>query len=100
MPPEIGTLPAPDAVLRQFWVSMTTEALWLDIALSARRVLLGLGLGMLLAVPVGFLIGSYRPVRRFVDPLVNFFRALPPIALIPPVHRPEDEPREEIIAVG
>jgi NitT/TauT family transport system permease protein len=34
-------------------------------------------------VPVGFLLGWYRPVRRLVDPLINFFRALPPIALIP-----------------
>ena len=33
--------------------------------------------------PVGFLIGWYAPVRRIVDPLINFFRALPPIALIP-----------------
>ena len=48
-----------------------------------RRVVFGLALGMLLAVPVGFMIGWYAPVRRFVDPLINFFRALPPIALIP-----------------
>jgi NitT/TauT family transport system permease protein len=34
-------------------------------------------------VPVGFAIGWYRSVRTFVDPLINFFRALPPIALIP-----------------
>lgn len=42
-----------------------------------------MALGVVLAVPVGFALGWYRPVRRFVDPLVNFFRALPPIALIP-----------------
>ena len=36
-----------------------------------------------LAVPVGFLLGWYRPARTFVDPMINFFRALPPIALIP-----------------
>jgi NitT/TauT family transport system permease protein len=34
-------------------------------------------------VPVGFVIGWYRHVRGFADPLINFFRALPPIALIP-----------------
>jgi len=76
-------LPSPDAVARQFWLSMTTEQLWLDMLLSTRRVFFGLLFGMLLAVPVGFLIGWYRPIRRFVDPLLNFFRALPPIALIP-----------------
>jgi NitT/TauT family transport system permease protein len=76
-------LPSPGAVAQQFWLSMTTEKLWLDMLLSTRRVFLGLLFGMLLAVPVGFLIGWYRPIRRFVDPLINFFRALPPIALIP-----------------
>ena len=35
------------------------------------------------AVPVGFLLGWYRPARTFADPMINFFRALPPIALIP-----------------
>jgi NitT/TauT family transport system permease protein len=35
------------------------------------------------AVPVGFCLGWYRGVRTFIDPVINFFRALPPIALIP-----------------
>ena len=38
---------------------------------------------MALAVPVGFLLGWYQGLRSFVDPVINFFRALPPIALIP-----------------
>lgn len=80
---ESQLLPTPGAVLTQFWVSLTTESLWVDMMLSTRRVALGLLFGMLLAVPIGFLVGWYRPVRRFVDPLINFFRALPPIALIP-----------------
>ena len=29
------------------------------------------------------MLGWYRGVRSFIDPLINFFRALPPIALIP-----------------
>ena len=36
-----------------------------------------------MAVPVGFLLGWYRPARTLADPMINFFRALPPIALIP-----------------
>ena len=80
---ESQLLPTPAAVLTQFWVSLTTERLWVDMMLSTRRVALGLLFGMLLAVPVGFLVGWYQPVRRFADPLINFFRALPPIALIP-----------------
>jgi NitT/TauT family transport system permease protein len=51
--------------------------------MSFQRVFLGVAAGIVLAVPVGFVLGWYRPVRTVVDPLINFFRALPPIALIP-----------------
>jgi NitT/TauT family transport system permease protein len=43
----------------------------------------GVAIGIALAVPVGFLLGWFRAARILADPLVNFFRALPPIALIP-----------------
>jgi len=76
-------LPSPTAVVEVFWRSIVEGDLLSNIAMSVQRVLLGLLFGMLVAVPVGFLIGWYKPVRRFVDPLINCFRALPPIALIP-----------------
>lgn len=76
-------VPTPWQVLKQFWVHMTTKSLWLDMLMSFMRVGLGLSLGIVLAVPVGFVLGWYRPARTLIDPLVNFFRALPPIALIP-----------------
>lgn len=76
-------LPSPFAVMEVFWSNLTQGELLVNIAMSVQRVVLGLLLGMALAVPVGFMIGWYKPVRRFVDPLINFFRALPPIALIP-----------------
>ncbi len=76
-------LPSPLNVLQLFWNTLTEGDLLVNIAMSVQRVVIGLLLGMLAAVPVGFLIGWYKPVRRFVDPLINFFRALPPIALIP-----------------
>ena len=76
-------LPSPLEVLQTFWTHLTEGGLLVNMGMSIQRVVGGLLLGMLLAVPIGFLIGWYKPIRRFVDPLVNFFRALPPIALIP-----------------
>lgn len=78
-----GLLPSPLAVLARFWTGLTQGDLAMNILASLQRVLAGLLIGTAAAVPVGFLIGWYRPVRRLIDPLVNFFRALPPIALIP-----------------
>lgn len=75
-------VPTPHAVAERFW-SLVGQRLPQDIWMSTQRVFLGVTCGILLAVPVGFLLGWYREVRRFIDPLLNFFRALPPIALIP-----------------
>jgi NitT/TauT family transport system permease protein len=76
-------VPTPHRVAVRFWELMTGARLPLDILMSTERVVLGVALGIALAVPVGFLLGWYRNVRTFIDPLMNFFRALPPIALIP-----------------
>ena len=78
-----GLLPSPAEVFRHFIKMMTEKQLWLDIVLSSRRVLLGVVCGLALAIPVGFVLGWYQGIRAFVDPVINFFRALPPIALIP-----------------
>ncbi len=75
-------VPAPHAVFTKF-LELTQGRLPLDMLMSTQRVLLGVCLGVLAAVPVGFCLGWYKVLRSFADPVINFFRALPPIALIP-----------------
>lgn len=75
-------VPAPHAVAQRFW-ELAGQRLPRDVWMSTQRVFLGVTFGILLALPAGFALGWYRNVRQFVDPLINFFRALPPIALIP-----------------
>ena len=76
-------VPTPHAVAAQFQELLVNGRLLRDIVMSTQRVLLGVMLGIAVAVPVGFMLGWYKDIRRFIDPLINFFRALPPIALIP-----------------
>jgi NitT/TauT family transport system permease protein len=78
-----GLLPSPFVVMAHFWTDLIHGDLAVNILMSVQRVLAGLLIGTIAAVPVGFLIGWYHPIRRLIDPLINFFRALPPIALIP-----------------
>jgi NitT/TauT family transport system permease protein len=75
-------LPTPHQVLSRFW-ELLGDRLLLDMWMSTERVFIGVALGIVAAVPVGFVLGWYRGVRTFIDPVINFFRALPPIALIP-----------------
>nr|AUN37377.1 taurine transport system permease protein TauC [uncultured bacterium] len=76
-------IPTPHAVAAQFWQQLTQARLPRDILMSTQRVLIGVVCGIIVAVPVGFVLGWYPRVRMFIDPVINFFRALPPIALIP-----------------
>jgi NitT/TauT family transport system permease protein len=75
-------VPPPHQVAARFW-ELAGQRLPLDVWMSTQRVFIGVTLGILAAVPAGFVLGWYREVRSFIDPLINFFRALPPIALIP-----------------
>ena len=76
-------VPKPHAVAARAWELLSQGRLPLDVWMSTQRVVIGVACGIALAVPVGFVLGWYPGVRRFIDPLINFFRALPPIALIP-----------------
>lgn len=54
-----------------------------DMAASLSRVFAGFAIGSVLAVPVGFLMGWYTVGRALLEPWVQFFRTIPPLAIIP-----------------
>ena len=43
---------------------------------------IGWGRGILIAVPLGLLIGAFKPFRSLVEPLINFFRFVPAIGFL------------------
>lgn len=76
-------LPGPTEVAQRGWQLVSDGTLFTDAAASLRRVLLGFGLGSALAIPVGFLMGWYTVARGLIEPYVQFFRTIPPLAVIP-----------------
>ena len=54
-----------------------------DIGMTVWRVLGGFVIAALLAVPLGVLMGAYKPVEAFFEPFVSFARYLPASAFIP-----------------
>lgn len=76
-------VPRPDEVGAAGRDAFTEESLLFDVRVSITRVLTGVAIGCAAAVPVGFLLAWYPRVRATFEPMINFFRALPPIALIP-----------------
>ncbi len=55
---------------------------WLLIA-SLRRVLLGFLLGAVVAIPLGFLIGMSRPAMLALNPIIQIFKPVSPLAWLP-----------------
>jgi ABC-type nitrate/sulfonate/bicarbonate transport system permease component len=53
-----------------------------DIAASFMRIIVGFALGTLIGIPLGLLMGMSPLVRTFMDPYVEFFRFIPPIAFV------------------
>lgn len=54
-----------------------------DIVPSVSRLLLGWSLSVIVGLFLGFALGLNRTVRDYVEPITEFLRALPPVALIP-----------------
>lgn len=80
-------LPPPEKVLARF-VEIARDGyqntpLWDHLGYSLFRVLAGLLLGALVGIPLGFAMGLSGWVRGWFDPIVEFMRPVPPLALIP-----------------
>lgn len=76
-------LPSPVAVIAKFRILIANGQLFSDALASLTRVLLGFFIGVGLAVPVGFGMGWYKPIRSLIEPYIQFFRMIPPLAIIP-----------------
>lgn len=51
--------------------------------LSIERVLMGFGLAAAVGIPVGIVMGYWRRAEDFLDPAIQLFRPIPPLAWIP-----------------
>lgn len=74
-------LPAPAKVANAFVQWGPTIAA--NAGASMLRVLIGVSLAFCVAVPAGLLIGRFPAIDRLTDWSIQFFRAIPPISLIP-----------------
>ena len=54
-----------------------------DVGITVFRVVGGFILAALVAVPLGILMGAFKPVEAFLEPFVSFARYLPASAFIP-----------------
>ncbi|MGG2617367.1 ABC transporter permease subunit [Pseudomonas aeruginosa] len=80
-------LPAPEQLfeaLQRLWQEGYLDASLLQhVGTSLLRVLLALGAAVLTAIPLGVLMGLNPLAGAALDPLVEFYRPIPPLAYLP-----------------
>ncbi|MEP3347467.1 MAG: ABC transporter permease subunit [Litoreibacter sp.] len=80
-------LPPPENVLKRVGDIATDGfrnfTLWEHLGFSLFRVILGFIFGALVGIPLGYAMGLSNWFRGWFDPIVEFMRPVPPLALIP-----------------
>jgi ABC-type nitrate/sulfonate/bicarbonate transport system permease component len=76
--------PTPLTVAKKGVQMLSDGTLFSNITVSLKRILTGFLIGSILGAPVGLLVGTFRRVRAFLDPHINFFRYIPSIAWLTP----------------
>lgn len=80
-------LPAPEAVVSRLGeigsAGYKNFTLWEHLGSSLWRVIAGFILGSLVGIPLGYAMGLSSWFRGWFDPIVEFMRPVPPLALIP-----------------
>lgn len=75
--------PPLQTILQRLWQLAQTPAFLLDVASSVGNLALSFLLACVIGMLLGLVLGLIRPLSWFVEPTVHFFRAIPPVALVP-----------------
>jgi NitT/TauT family transport system permease protein len=76
------TLPSFFQVVAAFmenWRSILTE----DLPISSLHFAIGMAGGLIIALPIGMIMGWFKLVDNILDPIVEILRPIPPLAWIP-----------------
>ena len=73
----------PFTMVASGWTLLTTMGFGWDIGMTVWRVVGGFLIAGALALPLGVLMGAYKPIEAFFEPFISFARYLPASAFIP-----------------
>jgi NitT/TauT family transport system permease protein len=76
-------LPTPGAVVEAAVRLSRDGTLGQHVWASVEVVMVGFIVSSLVAIPIGLLMGSFRIVQAFLEPMVNFIRYLPVTSFVP-----------------
>lgn len=78
-----GLLAAPSTVLLRLMELSTKATIWNDLVSTTGRWLAGFALGCAVGIPLGLVMGAYRPVYSSLSLVLDFLGSLPVTAIFP-----------------
>ena len=76
-------VPTPAAVFERGLHAFANPRFVKNVTISIQRIALGFALATLVAVPLGLIMGRFRPVRDWIYPVSEILRPIPAIAWVP-----------------
>jgi NitT/TauT family transport system permease protein len=82
-PGGMGQRFAPGPSLSTLATLLQGSEIWLHISVSLQRVAIGLGLALLVGVPLGLLLGASESMNASLSPAFQFLRMISPLSWMP-----------------
>jgi ABC-type nitrate/sulfonate/bicarbonate transport system permease component len=76
-------LPSPWAVFGKVFTMGVAGQLEVHIAATVKRVAIGFTVAAISAISLGMMAGRWRWVQNLIEPVVEIFRPIPPLAMLP-----------------
>lgn len=75
--------PPLQTILERLFALLQTPKFLLDIGSSLLNLVISFALAVVIGVALGALLGLVKPLSWLTEPTLHFFRAIPPVALVP-----------------
>lgn len=79
----VAILPPPLTTMATLWEMLINGELWKHTWASLSRVVTAWSLSLLVAIPLGLAMARSKSVERVLDPVIELFRPISPLAWIP-----------------
>lgn len=76
-------LPSPIETLSAARTMFSNGDLWNDTRASVERVAIGFAISLLIAIPLGLAMGSFRSISSLFEPAIGLMRYMPATAFVP-----------------
>ena len=73
----------PSQVAETLWTLFASGTIWEPLGVSAAGFAIGLGIAIVIALPLGILIGRSETLNAFFDPFITAFNATPRLVFLP-----------------